>query len=293
MTGREWTTEAQKEYLRTKLPAHKLAQETNVLGKFWTDLWAGFFKRFPMEKQLGLRPLAPGATPLEKNDEDRLGLETAAMKARLKTWCSYHTRRAGCASPKGKKGKGLFKLLKKQAARRPYREIEVYQSLYRDKIREAVMGKGYGLWNEEAQAAAAAAVAAAAAALGGEDIVVLTPEEALAKELREEEATARIRDNRGKRMGLLRNTAIEMYTAETTEVQFEVKAETEQRNLDREGDDAADGVRSPEQYQFAIDQLPTMLQNVSEVIELETGWHGVFLLGGPMPRRAGAVSMKT
>ncbi|KAF8172207.1 hypothetical protein K438DRAFT_1981656 [Mycena galopus ATCC 62051] len=276
MGAREWTTEPQKAYLTTKLPAHKLAQETNALGKFWTDLQAGFFKRWPMEERLKLRPLVPGAPLLDKADEDRLGLETAAMKACLKTWCSYHTRRAGRASPKGKKGKGLFKLLKKQAASRPYHEIEVYQSLYRDKIRDARRRR------RQSQRG------------GGEPNVILTEAETLAKELREEEeAIARIRKNCSARMSKLRNTTIAMYAAETTEVKLEVKAEVEQRNLDREGDNAADGVRTPEQYQFAIDQLPTVLKNVSEAIELEAGWIGTLLVGGPMPHRAGAVSTKT
>ncbi|KAF8169708.1 hypothetical protein K438DRAFT_1983094 [Mycena galopus ATCC 62051] len=287
--GAEWTTEAEKEYLTTKLPAHKKAQEAGTLGTFWVDLQRGFFQRFPMEFRLKLRPLVPGAAPLLAEDEKRLGSETAEMKAHLKTWCSYHTRKAGRGSASGRrgwKGKGLFKLLKRQAARQPYREIEVYQNLYRDKIRNVVMGNGYGLLNEEVAAAAAAA---------GEDeqIELLSQDEVQAKELRkEEEALARIRANRSVRMGMLRKTAISLYAAETSEVVREVKAEVEQRNVDREGDDAAEGVRTPEQYQFAIDQVADVLQNVTEAIAIETGWHGFFVLGGPMPRREGQISMK-
>jgi hypothetical protein len=43
----------------------------------------------------------------------------------------------------------------------------------------------------------------------------------------------------------------------------------------------------------AIDQLPEVVARFTGAVEEETGWMGVFMAGGPMPNRDGAISIKT
>ncbi|KAJ7858239.1 hypothetical protein B0H14DRAFT_2577858 [Mycena olivaceomarginata] len=127
---------------------------------------------------------------------------------------------------------------------RPLRAVEVYQKLYRDKIRSEVMQRGYGELNEEAEADRVALARDPDA-----EPSVLTPEE---EQEVEEQAMARVCANRAARMSLLRTTAMEVFAAEPEEVRAEVLSQMEKMNKERGSgvnDDADTETRTPEEYQ--------------------------------------------
>ncbi|KAJ7194283.1 hypothetical protein GGX14DRAFT_404737 [Mycena pura] len=294
MPAHEWTTQAQKEYLSSMLPSFKAAREgakDKSLSRFWVTLEEGWFQRFPQESALGLPPRIPGAEPLTEDQLTRLGAATAQTKERLRTssWMRYRSQTRN--APTGKSTRtpsALFKLLKKKTVTRPYRPLEVYQKLHRAKVKKEVMRRGYGDLNEEAERAAASSAEAGE----GPEVTVLTEEETAALEAREEAiALARIQKNRRLRMSMWRLTSTEMYAAESEEVKTDVRAAMEE--LNRRRDEVDETEHTPEQYQHAIDQLGHVVGHVTETIKDATGWHGVLMLGGPMPRRGGAISTKT
>ncbi|KAJ7818944.1 hypothetical protein B0H14DRAFT_3473396 [Mycena olivaceomarginata] len=103
-------------------------------------------------------------------------------------------------------------------------------------------------------------------------------EAASGAEEEEEETLARIKEHRKLRMALVRNTVEAMYAAEAEDIKIEIEAETEARKTTA---------------MRAIDQVGEVLKRVTDAIEEETGWHGFFMLGGPMPRQEGEILSKT
>jgi hypothetical protein len=152
-------------------------------------------------------------------------------------------RKASTTSRAVHKRSGLFKILKAKKKTRPLRAVEVYQKLYRDKIRSEVMQRGYGELNK------AEADRVALACDPDTEPSVLTPEE---EQEVEEQAMARVRANRAARMSLLRTTAMEVFAAEPEEVRAEVLLQMEKMNKERGSgvnDNADTETRMPEEYQ--------------------------------------------
>ncbi|KAJ7793557.1 hypothetical protein B0H14DRAFT_3497923 [Mycena olivaceomarginata] len=284
MPAHHWNTPAEREFLTSQIPDFRTAQEGGTLTRFWVSLEGAWFLRFPMEVKVGVCAHDVPGPPLTKEENERLGKATAVQKARLKAWMGYHSRkllrRAGASAGGSTKKGGLFKLLKKGPSKtRPLRSVEIYYKLYVKKIKGELMRRGYGRLNEEAVEASRAAAAP------GVPIVLSTEEVASKAEEEEEETLARIKAHRKLRMALVQNTVEEMYAAEPEAVKIEIEAEAEARKNDREEVEAIDGKRTPDQLQEAIDQLGEVLKRVTDAIEEETGWHGFFMLGGPIPRR--------
>ncbi|KAJ7802012.1 hypothetical protein B0H14DRAFT_3488963 [Mycena olivaceomarginata] len=292
MPAHHWTTLDERAFLTSKIPDFRTAQEGGTLTRFWVELEGAWFLRYPMEAKVGVRAHDVPGPPLTDEENKRLGAATAVQKAQLKAWMGYHSRKllraAGASASGSKKKGGLFKLLKKGPSKtRPLHSVEIYHKLYVKKIKGELMRRGYGALNEEAVEAARAAAAP------GVPIVLSTEEAASKAEEEEEETLARIKEHRKLRMALVRNTVEAMYAAEAEDVKIEIEAETEARRNDRDEVEAIDGKRTPEQLQEAIDQVGEVLKRVTDAIEEETGWHGFFMLGGPMPRREGEISSKT
>jgi hypothetical protein len=155
-----------------------------------------------------------------------------------------HWRKASTTSHAVHKWSGLFKILKAKKKTRPLRAVEVYQKLYRNKIRSEVMQRGYGELNEEAEADRVAL-----ARDPDPELLVLTPEE---EQEVEEQAMVRVCANRAARMSLLRTTAMEVFAAEPEEVRAEVLLQMEKMNKERGSgvnSDADTETQTPEEYQ--------------------------------------------
>ncbi|KAF7349470.1 hypothetical protein MSAN_01737300 [Mycena sanguinolenta] len=283
MPAVEWATPPQKAYLVSMLPKYRevhATKNTANITRFFVTLDCGWFSLFPVEVELGITPAVPGGPPLSAGDLEAIGKATVNTKARLRAWMRYRAKDKGTPAATVAKHSSLFKALQVPRPSRAYRSIEVYHKLSRNKVRALVDQRGYGLLNEESEAERTTS-----------DPRVLTPEEETQREL---EAVERIKKNRAARMSLFRNAAIELFAAETEEVLAEIEAAKNELNAGRIVEDENTGSeRTPEEYQHSIDQLGAVAQLVMSAIECEAGWHGMLVVGGPNPRRLGAVTMKT
>ncbi|KAJ6479431.1 hypothetical protein C8R47DRAFT_1218989 [Mycena vitilis] len=286
-----WATAEETAFLRSELGAYISAVENKKnksISRFWNHLEDGWSTRWPTPA----RPLlADGSAPPPLTDDEVqvAGEKIALLKRRLRDWMRYQhrlTRQGGGSGPSiVLTARSLFQMLRKKSTR-PMRQIELYQSLCRDKIHTEVLTRGYAGMVAEADGIRAAALARAKA---GGDADVLA-----AAEARDD---VRLAELRSERMSLWRLVSREMYAEESEETREEITEATEAANKGRgsgeEVDDASDAERSPEQLQHGVDQIGGVFAQVHEMTKQETGWFGMTILGGPMPRRLGQISTKT
>ncbi|KAJ6546150.1 hypothetical protein B0H10DRAFT_1969749 [Mycena sp. CBHHK59/15] len=302
MVAHEWTNDEQREFLCGKLPAYMAAQEGAKkvsLTRFWNKLDQAWFERWPEEESSVCRHSCRVENLKTAAQTELLGAETAKKQGTLEAWLRYRAKvnrrvPGAAAGPSRQTQRSLFRVLKKNEVKRAVRPVEVYQKIFGAKIKEEIMKRGYGELNEEAEAERERAAAAEAGLI---EFRVLTEDETKVDEMQvDNETVARVRKTRGLRMSLWRNTVIEMYGAESEDVKGEVEAATVKFNAERaigEGDANDDKERTPEEYQHGIDQIGGVFAKIQEATMLEAGWFGITLVGGPMPRRGGAISTKT
>ncbi|KAJ7839769.1 hypothetical protein B0H13DRAFT_2677154 [Mycena leptocephala] len=301
MPANRWATPEQTTFLLERLPAYLKAKENQKkvpLKRFWGRLEEEWFACWPPEDELKLPARTPTSDPWTPEQTQALRDATKLTKARLPTWMRYqdaHCNQGSRTTSTGKKQKSLFKILKDSVkTTRRIRLVEMYQRLYKTKIQQGVLERGYGELNEGAEGEPVATQASAAQPAPGE-VQVLMPDELAAAELTADLLSIqRVQQNRAARMSIWRMTSIDMLAMESEEVKSEVAAVTLEENelrADAVSDDDED--KTPEEYQHAIDQLGAVYAKVHAATMEETGWYGITLLGGPMPRRGGQISTKT
>ncbi|KAJ7814244.1 hypothetical protein B0H13DRAFT_2684177 [Mycena leptocephala] len=301
MPANTWTTPEQLVFLSERFSAYLKAKENQKkvpLKRFWALLEEEWFARWPPEKELQLPARTPTSDPWTPQQTQALGDATKLTKRRLPAWMCYqdaHRNQGGgtTSTTTGTKQKSLFHILKDSVkATRPIRAVEMYQKLYKSKIQQAGLEDGYGDLNDRAEGEPAVdAEFATQAGLG--EVHVLTADELAEAELTADLLTIqRVQKNRAARMSIWRNRSIQMWADESEEVKAEVAAATQEEN-ERRAEAADDDDKTPEQYQHAIDQIGAVYAKVHAATMEETGWYGVTLLGGPMPRRGGQISTKT
>ncbi|KAJ7676097.1 hypothetical protein B0H14DRAFT_3537000 [Mycena olivaceomarginata] len=274
MAPPQWATPPQLEYLNQMLITYRESRSNGrSAARFWVTLFDSWFSCFPVKTQLGLVHGA-GAEPFNEAELRMIGDATKKMQRRLRTWFIWRAKKRAVAN-NGHSNSQLFQILKRKKKTRPLRAVEVYQKIRRAKIRGEVMNWGYGLLNEEAEAARAKAAGGAEPEwtdMAGEGIEA-------DEQKAEAEAVERARWNRAARYE---------HVAHHRPRMEEMNAE---HALGLRDD--VSGPRLPEEYQHAIDQLPEVVARFTGAVEEETGWMGVFMAGGPMPNRDGAISIKT
>ncbi|KAJ6609623.1 hypothetical protein B0H10DRAFT_1954448 [Mycena sp. CBHHK59/15] len=329
MAPTTWANTEQTEFLLEMLPVYRRAkanQSHTSLTRFWSVLGEGWSQRWKEEEKLSL----PHPSDMTDAQREALGKATEKTKERLKAWMRYQDRvitqgggqtlapvvpstgpappSAGPAPPstvpafpttaRRLKKHSLFNVLKKPKVTRPIRLVEMYQKMYNEKVKVEVVNRGYdGLkYDDEAEHVATANAA------GGK---VMTPEE-----LEEAESAAEIlaeerrKALRAAHMSLWRTTSAEMCEMESDDVKLQVEAATNEVNKARSrGEPGAIGSeKTPEQFQHlvspdtnssGIDQIAGVVSRLTEAIIEETGWYGMFIVGGPMPNRGGRISSKT
>ncbi|KAJ7886284.1 hypothetical protein B0H13DRAFT_2535231 [Mycena leptocephala] len=303
MPANTWTTPEQLVFLLERLPAYLKAKENQKkvpLKRFWAVLEEEWFARWPPEEELKLPARTPTSDPWTPEQTQALGDATKLTKRRLPAWMRYqdaHRNQGGgtTSTTTGTKQKSLFRILKDSAkATRPIRVVEMYQKLYKSKIQQAGLEHGNGDLDEGAEGKPVDAETATQAGLG--EVHLLTADELAAAELTADLLTIqRVQKNRAARMSIWRTRSIQMWADESEEVKAEVVAATQEENERRAeaADNDDDDDKTPEQYQHAINQIGAVYAKVHAATMEETGWYGVTLLGGPMPRRGGQISTKT
>ncbi|KAJ6514455.1 hypothetical protein C8R47DRAFT_1064205 [Mycena vitilis] len=308
MVATEWTSLEQRAFLHSEVPL--LHQGARKFQKTWFQRWS--------EAQHLHLVRGPNDAPWTKAQAKLLGEETAKTQERLKSWLRYREKKhrlaaaadGGAASNNNNNNdffgkRSLFRMLNKVTTR-PFGVVEIYQKMFGANIKKEVMNLGYGELNEEAvERARVAAAEAAAEATGDESVVepvvvmVLNEAETKSAEMREDNLViARIRGHRSARMKLWRKASSAMLEAESTEVKELVVAKTAQLNDERmlwttKTVRQSNTSNNSNTTDSGIDQLGHVYAKVHEATMAETGWFGVTILGGPMPRRAGAISTKT
>ncbi|KAJ7921488.1 hypothetical protein B0H13DRAFT_2318385 [Mycena leptocephala] len=266
------------------LPESQRESKEVPLKRFWGRLEEEWFPRWPPEDELKLPVRTPTSDPWTPEQTQALGDATKVTKARLPTWMrnqDAHRNQGSGTTSTGKKQKSLFKILKDSVkTTRPIRLVEMYQRLYKTKIQQAVLERGYGELNEGAEGEPVVMQSSAAQPAPGE-VQVLMPDELAAAELTADLLSIqRVQQNHAARMSIWRTTLIDMLAMESEEVKSEVAAATMEENelrADAVSDDDED--KTLEEYQHAIDQLGAVYAKVHAATMEETGWYGITLLG--------------
>ncbi|KAJ7153905.1 hypothetical protein C8R43DRAFT_1106586 [Mycena crocata] len=299
MAPNSWTTAEQAAFFARELPLYIAAKENSKkvpLTRYWTRMEEDFFVRWPEEAVLGLPITGPGVH--HTSDQLKLlGDATEKRKKQLVAYLRYQDRLVtqgkgdtSTSAPRGQKATGLFKVLQADKPTRNLQVVEMYQKLYRPKIKEEVLKRGYGDMNEEAaEAVRALPGSSGSALLSAEALRIVEAEE-------DRQTVERMQKARADRMSMWRATANELWEEESEDVRREVEDATfkakQERAALKEGPSDS-GERTPEQYQHGIDQIPAVYTKVHDATMEEAGWFGLTLLGGPMPRRGGGISTKT
>ncbi|KAF8130509.1 hypothetical protein K438DRAFT_1788624 [Mycena galopus ATCC 62051] len=274
--GKPWTTDAEKTFLLGKFPAYVKAsagpKKTSQRSQdtFFNELNAEFLQLFPVP-----------------------GDQIEQRKGQLKTWMRYRDSTRGRAAGAGgggsrRRGKAsLFEGLIPPKTTRPLRAVEVYQKMYGPTVRAEVEKRTADPKEKAAKEKFLAGLAAARELkdAGEKD----------AGEKDEESQDAKTDEHRWA-MSLWRRVVTSMYDGEKAVVKAAVREWMAVLNMARSlgmQDVDEEEERTPEQYQHAINQLVDVVNQVLKTIYEKTGWHCCFLGGGPMPDRAGKVSMKT
>ncbi|KAF8149323.1 hypothetical protein K438DRAFT_2027408 [Mycena galopus ATCC 62051] len=283
MAPSKWSTDHQEALLLKHYDSYKRVKENQKsvpLTRFWDDLEKIFFAEFPAEAVLKLPTVPEGERrpPLTAEQLIVLGNATQLTQNRLKQWMRNRDQRtvnAPAESATAMSDNSLFQLLKKSKNTRPMRPVEKYQTLYHAKIQAAVKADLAATLDQTSSMGIPA------------NVVVLD----------EHQAAAQKKKLRSERMSLWQLTAKKLYAAESDEVQREVIAATNAENIKRgearpPAGAAADGM-TPQSYQYAIDQIGPVYRKVHDMTKAKTGWSGILIMGGPMPRRGGQLSTKT
>ncbi|KAJ6484702.1 hypothetical protein C8R45DRAFT_931153 [Mycena sanguinolenta] len=258
MVGRKWTTSAQEEYLQGRLLEYRMAAATGrktKMDRYWTSLDSEFFERWPLLASVVSVTMDPAA------------MARRISKARaIKDVDALPLNRAFS----GGWGEEVERLPVPRAQQRPYRPLEVYARLYKAKIGVAV---------SECEKAE------------GVDPDSEEDDDAEDEEAKNKQVTTK----RSVAMSRWRKVSKALYEAEPIEVKARVMEEMKEMEEEWKSGDVAEGEdeRTPEQYQFGIDQLGEVANEVLQVMGEHTGWHFMLLCGGPMPERSGAISTKS
>ncbi|KAJ6603520.1 hypothetical protein DFH09DRAFT_1354680 [Mycena vulgaris] len=281
-----WASTEQATFLAAELPAYLAAKENSKkipLVRYWNSLDDRWFQNWPEEAALGLQAAAPGVNR-PADELQLLGSATDKRKGQLKAYLRYQDRPLSAGRLPGSRGRkktSLFKVLDKSKAKRNLQVREMYQKLYHAKIKVAVMERGYGEMNEEAQAASSSPQpvvlsseeGTAQAPSSSPAPVVLSAEEAYEADRL---ALLRIKQSRRDRLKLWRATTDELWDAEPDDVKKEVEQSTKEYNESRAAgmQDPGEEERTPEQYQHTIDQIGGVYAKVHEATTDEAGWIG-------------------
>ncbi|KAJ7107439.1 hypothetical protein C8R44DRAFT_885452 [Mycena epipterygia] len=278
----KWAPE-QQEFIHVWMPEFLLKKGKKGLDIFWPKMKTAFFNEWPEELVLGL-PLqqvnsdANAERPPPLNAEEKTQLEDAleARTAQLKN--SFFNAYAKIRTQSGGVGKSalslaatLFKARPK--ARRRHQVLEIYQKLYKAKVRAALMNSGYERENEAAQCH--------------------DNEGEWVDDDDDEVKMNRMAMARSNRMKIWRQVVQELWDAEPEEVQEKIQEEAKKEVLPVKTDEEVeDGERTPKEYEMSVKESMQVAEMFLAEFQRMTGWMGVLVYGGPIARLKGKLGVK-
>ncbi|KAJ6471689.1 hypothetical protein DFH09DRAFT_1344137 [Mycena vulgaris] len=276
------TTPEQLQFLELWLAEFLQKQIRKELDTFWPKMKVAWLKEWPEEIALGLPlqnmdpdPNAEVPTPL--TDEQRARLTVALDKrfSQLRNWffnehAKLQRQRGGVSQSTKSLAALLFKVRPK--SRRRHQVLELYQKTYEAKVRAALRASEYDSLNEAAQCR-------------DEDAQWIDDEDDAVKMKRVSEA-------RKNRMKVRRRVVQEQWDAEDAGVQGKIREMVKKEEIVQPPEtDTTDGERTPEAYQLSIDEVPQVAEMFLGELYKMTGWMGILVVGGPVPRAEGELGV--
>ncbi|KAJ6522116.1 hypothetical protein DFH09DRAFT_1330759 [Mycena vulgaris] len=276
------TTPEQLQFLELWLAEFLQKQSRKELDTFWPKMKVAWLKEWPEEIALGLPlqnmdpdPNTEIPTPL--TDEQRARLTVALDKrfSQLRNWffnehAKLQRQRGGVSQSTRSLAALLFKVRPK--SRRRHQVLELYQKTYEAKVRAALRASEYDSLNEAAQCR-------------DEDAQWIDDEDDAVKMKRVSEA-------RKNRMKVRRRVVQEQWDAEDAGVQEKIREMVKKEEIVQPPEtDVTDDERTPEAYQLSIDEVPQVAEMFLGELYKMTGWMGVLVVGGPVPRAEGELGV--
>ncbi|PPQ97324.1 hypothetical protein CVT26_006642, partial [Gymnopilus dilepis] len=127
-------------WLKENIPKYHEAQKNNTVSRFHASCHSKFLDKFPMRKECF--PEKPEVEPLTKDEEAELDKRVADRKKQLVSWYEWNGNPLRRAETRDAalflKALGLLQQKAEQDGQRAPQRIEMYQRLYREKIKQAV-----------------------------------------------------------------------------------------------------------------------------------------------------------
>ncbi|TFY53688.1 hypothetical protein EVJ58_g9312 [Rhodofomes roseus] len=131
MPARRWTTDAELEYLQTKLDSFRLHQLAHTLHRFWPDIYREWFLKFPE------RPRVLPDVDGELSEAEDKQLQEAIVNRKRKVYNWFNNQ--NCQQTRKAKATHVNLNLLKPKNRRNLKETEVYsRKYYEERIKPQV-----------------------------------------------------------------------------------------------------------------------------------------------------------
>ncbi|KAJ6457580.1 hypothetical protein DFH09DRAFT_1381742 [Mycena vulgaris] len=282
-------TQEEQDFIKLWMPEFLLRKGRKELEDFWPKMRAAYLSEWPEELRLKLPlqqvvhdPNAEKPPPLTDKQRDRLD---AALTERFKklrnsfynAYAKIRNQRGGVSRSPVSLAAMLFKARPK--TKRRHQVLEVYQMVYKDKIKVALKKSEFDQLNEAAQCR-------------DEDGEWIDDDDDKSK-------MQRVKDARRTRMQIQRRVVQEQWDAEGDAVREKMREMAQKEvvvPVQEEGEAEENGKtkeRAPEAYQMSIDESGPVAEMFLAEFHRMTGWMGVLVYGGPVPRAGGELGVKS
>ncbi|KAF7977624.1 hypothetical protein HWV62_3022 [Athelia sp. TMB] len=282
---RSWASLAQIQWLITWLPEYIEAQQKRELHTFWPKLFAAWFAEFPLRDPTDNDASAQESESEDDSDVPPESADEAAMKIN-DTKNKAKAKRAKKRAKKAAHNKGLTRAQKitGQWCTKKQSQLKTFMRWHSGATRAPRTKKGgepLSLWF-----VADAAIKPRRRLQETEAYIRLHYKERIIQVVNERVAAVAVK---GPMINLIRQVAKELYELEDDETRVAVKAyiTAHAEKLQAEAPEPVDP--TPEQYQDAINLLPSYFEAVLNEASIRTGWTFQVLMGGPMPINQGEV----
>ncbi|KAJ6524922.1 hypothetical protein DFH09DRAFT_1372085 [Mycena vulgaris] len=280
-------TQEEQDFIKLWMPEFLLRKGRKELEDFWPKMRAAYLSEWPEELRLKLPlqqvvhdPNAEKPPPLTDKQRDRLD---AALTERFKklrnsfynAYAKIRNQRGGVSRSPVSLAAMLFKARPK--TKRRHQVLEVYQMVYKDKIKVALKKSEFDQLNEAAQCR-------------DEDGEWIDDDD--------KSKMQRVKDARRTRMQIQRRVVQEQWDAEGDAVREKMREMAQKEVVvpvqeEGEAENGKTKERAPEAYQMSIDESGPVAEMFLAEFHRMTGWMGVLVYGGPVPRAGGELGVKS
>ncbi|KAJ7101228.1 hypothetical protein B0H15DRAFT_796071 [Mycena belliarum] len=273
----------QRDFLGLWLSEFLAKKANKKLDDFWPRMRAAWVNQWPVELDLGLPlqqidPIAGPPAPLTTDQKDALAYALGGKFMQLRNWFfnqfgKIRLQRGGVSRSTLSLAALLFKARPK--GRRRHQVLEVYQKKYPEKVKGALRLSEYDSLNE--------------ATMCRDD------EDQWIDDDDDEVKMKRVTETRSKRMKVLRRVVKECWELEPEEVRAAIREAAMNEKLPEPTVEEEGKVfeRTAFEYQASIDESMAVAEMFLTEFHKMTGWMGVLVYGGGVPRLQGELGCKT